>query len=238
MTAGGNLAFMNAVLAITDPGDEIVLLVPYYFNHEMAVVMAGAQAVAVPTTSSYQLDVRGDRGARSRRERVRSSRCRRTIRLARSTPGGAAGGQRALPRPRHLPHPRRGLRILHLWRRRAFFAGQPARGGRPHHLALLAVEGLRHGELADRLHGDSRGAGRSRQQDPGHDPHLSARRLAARRDCRARGWPIVCRRPPGAPGCDAPRDLRGAGRSDVPCDVPSPDGAFYYLVRVHSRWTR
>jgi aspartate/methionine/tyrosine aminotransferase len=24
------------------------------------------------------------------------------------------------------------------------------------------------------------------------------------------------------------------GRPDVPCDVPSPDGAFYYLVRVHS----
>ena len=21
----------------------------------------------------------------------------------------------------------------------------------------------------------------------------------------------------------------------MPCDVPSPDGAFYYLVRVHSR---
>ena len=42
MTAGSNLAFMNAVLAIADVGDEIILPVPYYFNHEMAVVMAGA----------------------------------------------------------------------------------------------------------------------------------------------------------------------------------------------------
>ena len=41
VTAGGNLAFVNAVLAIADPGDEFIFPVPYYFNHEMAVVMAG-----------------------------------------------------------------------------------------------------------------------------------------------------------------------------------------------------
>src|SRR5688500_1478794 len=49
VTAGGNLAFMNAVLAITNPGDEIVLPVPYYFNHEMAIVMAGCRPVPVAT---------------------------------------------------------------------------------------------------------------------------------------------------------------------------------------------
>jgi aspartate/methionine/tyrosine aminotransferase len=57
VTAGGNLAFMNAVLAITDPGDEIILPVPFYFNHEMAIVMAGAQAVLAPTTAEFQLDL-------------------------------------------------------------------------------------------------------------------------------------------------------------------------------------
>lgn len=40
VTAGGNMAFMNALIAITDPGDEVVLQTPYYFNHEMAVTMA------------------------------------------------------------------------------------------------------------------------------------------------------------------------------------------------------
>src|SRR5436190_1013372 len=29
VTAGGNMAFMNAVLAIADPGDEIILPTPY-----------------------------------------------------------------------------------------------------------------------------------------------------------------------------------------------------------------
>jgi aspartate/methionine/tyrosine aminotransferase len=54
VTAGGNMAFMNAVLALTDPGDEIILQTPYYFNHEMAVTMAGCRPVLVPTDSNYQ----------------------------------------------------------------------------------------------------------------------------------------------------------------------------------------
>jgi aspartate/methionine/tyrosine aminotransferase len=55
VTAGGNLAFVNAVLAIADPGDEIVVQAPYYFNHEMAIVLAGCRPVVVPTDRNYQL---------------------------------------------------------------------------------------------------------------------------------------------------------------------------------------
>jgi aspartate/methionine/tyrosine aminotransferase len=57
VTAGGNMAFVNAVLAIADPGDEIVLLRPFYFNHEMAIEMAGCRAVAVQTTMGHQPDL-------------------------------------------------------------------------------------------------------------------------------------------------------------------------------------
>src|SRR5207253_108726 len=57
VTAGGNMAFFNALLAIADAGDEIVLPTPYYFNHEMAIVMLGCRPVLVPTTDDYQLDV-------------------------------------------------------------------------------------------------------------------------------------------------------------------------------------
>jgi len=55
VTAGANMGFVNAVLAITDPGDEIILNLPYYFNHEMAITMADCQAVCVPTDENYQL---------------------------------------------------------------------------------------------------------------------------------------------------------------------------------------
>src|SRR5205085_4962460 len=57
VTAGSNLAFASAILAITDPGDEVILQTPYYFNHEMAVTMANAKPVLVPTLPNYQLDL-------------------------------------------------------------------------------------------------------------------------------------------------------------------------------------
>ena len=55
VTAGSNMAFMNAVLAITSPGDEIILNTPYYFNHEMAVKIAGCDPVLVKTNENYHL---------------------------------------------------------------------------------------------------------------------------------------------------------------------------------------
>lgn len=70
VTAGGNMAFMNAVLAITDPGDEIVFPVPYYFNHEMAVVMAGCRPVPVLSDPHYQLDLDAIRTAMTPRTRA------------------------------------------------------------------------------------------------------------------------------------------------------------------------
>ncbi|MBW4452465.1 MAG: pyridoxal phosphate-dependent aminotransferase [Nostoc indistinguendum CM1-VF10] len=55
VTAGSNMGFMNAILAITNPGDEIILNTPYYFNHEMAIAMAGCHTVLVATDENYQL---------------------------------------------------------------------------------------------------------------------------------------------------------------------------------------
>ena len=57
VTAGSNMGFMSAALGIADQGDEFILPVPYYFDHEMAVVMIGAKAVTVPTKPDYQLDL-------------------------------------------------------------------------------------------------------------------------------------------------------------------------------------
>jgi len=54
VTAGGNMAFMNAVLAITDPGDEVILPTPYYFNHEMAITMAGCRPVLVRSRMAWR----------------------------------------------------------------------------------------------------------------------------------------------------------------------------------------
>ena len=70
VTAGGNNAFINAVLALGDPGDEFILPTPYYFNHEMAITMANCVPVLVPTDASYQLDVAAMRAAITPRTRA------------------------------------------------------------------------------------------------------------------------------------------------------------------------
>ena len=57
VTSGGNMAFVNALLAICDEGDEVVLMSPFYFNHEMAVTMAGCRPVLVATRRDFQLDL-------------------------------------------------------------------------------------------------------------------------------------------------------------------------------------
>src|SRR5262249_7422703 len=70
VTAGGNMAFMNAVLAIADPGDEFILQMPYYFNHEMAVTMASCKPVLVETDENYQLRPESIRAAITPRTRA------------------------------------------------------------------------------------------------------------------------------------------------------------------------
>ena len=70
VTAGGNMAFGHAILAITQPGDEVILPVPFYFNHEMAIQMADCAAVLVPTDDRYQLNLDAIRRAITPRTRA------------------------------------------------------------------------------------------------------------------------------------------------------------------------
>jgi len=89
VTAGGNMAFMNAVLAITDPGDEVILQTPYYFNHEMAITMANGRAVLVATDENHQLRPDAIRQAIT-------SRTRAVVTVSPNNPTGAVYPEAAL----------------------------------------------------------------------------------------------------------------------------------------------
>jgi len=89
VTAGGNMAFMNALLAIADPGDEIVLLTPYYFNHEMAVTMLNCRPVLVATDAQFQPDV-------ARIHAALTSRTRAVVTVSPNNPTGAVYSEAAL----------------------------------------------------------------------------------------------------------------------------------------------
>jgi aspartate/methionine/tyrosine aminotransferase len=82
VTAGANMAFMHAVLAITMPGDEVILPVPFYFNHEMAIEMAGCRVVTVPTDDHYQLRLDAI-------ERALTPRTRAVVTISPNNPSGA-----------------------------------------------------------------------------------------------------------------------------------------------------
>jgi len=57
VTAGSNMAFSSLMQVIADPDDEIILLTPYYFNHEMAIRLVNAKPVLVPTLDNFHPDL-------------------------------------------------------------------------------------------------------------------------------------------------------------------------------------
>jgi aspartate/methionine/tyrosine aminotransferase len=82
VTAGSNMGFFTALLAIADPGDEIIILSPYYFNHEMAIRMVNCEPVLVPTGPDYQPDLDAI-------EKAISPRTRAIVTISPNNPTGA-----------------------------------------------------------------------------------------------------------------------------------------------------
>lgn len=48
ITAGCNLAFLAAVLAVAGPGSSVILPAPWYFNHQMTLQILGIGVAALP----------------------------------------------------------------------------------------------------------------------------------------------------------------------------------------------
>lgn len=89
VTAGSNMGFMNAILAITNPGDEIIIQSPYFFNHEMTIVMANCRPVIVATDEGYQL--RPDAIAKAITDKTKA-----IVTTSPNNPTGAVYGEAAL----------------------------------------------------------------------------------------------------------------------------------------------
>lgn len=81
VTAGSNMAFNTAVLAITDPGDEVILSLPYYFNHEMSLIMERCKPVLVPCNDDFHLDL----------EKIKSSITKKTKAIVTISPNNPSG---------------------------------------------------------------------------------------------------------------------------------------------------
>jgi aspartate/methionine/tyrosine aminotransferase len=234
VTAGGNQAFMNAVLAITDPGDSVILPTPYYFNHEMAVVMAGARAVGVPTQADYQLDLRAIESAIDATTRA-------VVTVSPNNPTGAVYPEadlravNALCRARGLFHIHDEAYEYFSYDGARIFSPGAIGDAAEHTISLFSLSkaygmaSWRIGymvvplALNDAIH---------KIQDtilicpPAASQHAAHAALQV-----GRAYSV-----PHVEGLDRTRrtvhaELTAPG---LPCDLPSAEGAFYYLIRVHS----
>jgi aspartate/methionine/tyrosine aminotransferase len=84
ITAGGNQAFMLALMTLVDPGDEVLLPSPYFVNHEMAIAALGAVPREVPLSEARGFALRWED-----LEQSISSRTRAVVVCTPSNPTGA-----------------------------------------------------------------------------------------------------------------------------------------------------
>ena len=234
VTAGGNQAFVNAILAVTDPGDEVVLPVPYYFNHEMAIVIAGAVPVGVRTDREYQLDEDAIAAALTPRTRA-------VVTVSPNNPTGAVYPEAALRAVNELCRDR-GVFHIHD-EAYEYFTYAPARHFSPgsipdagrHTMSLYSLSkayGMASWRIGYMVVPEALADAINKIQDtllicP---PAVSQRAALA---ALAVGAAYPRRH---LAELDAMRHTIFEALTDpgVPCDVPAVAGAFYYLVRVHS----
>ena len=235
VSAGGNMAFMNAVLAITDPGDEVILPLPYYFNHEMAIAMAGCRPVAVPTDESYQLRLDAIEAAITERTRA-------VVTVSPNNPSGAVYPEVALREVNDLCR-RRG--IYHIsdeayeyftYSGATHFSPGSIPGAGEHTISLFSLSkayGLASWRIGYMAIPDGLLHSVKKIQDtilicPPVISQYAARGAleAGAAYCRERLRDIAEVR-------EVVREAL-AEIGDI-CDVPPADGAFYYLIRVHTR---
>ena len=138
VTAGGNMAFANAVLAVADPGDEVILPTPYYFNHEMAVTIAGCKPLLVPTDAAWQLRVDAIRDAITPRTRA-------VVTVSPNNPTGAVYPEAALRAVNALCRDR-GVYHVHdeayeyfTWGGARHFSPAAIDGAAPHTIGLYSL---------------------------------------------------------------------------------------------------
>ena len=234
VTAGSNMGFINALLAIADPGDEIILPTPFYFNHEMATVMANCTPVLVPTTASNQLDLDAIKKAFTPRTRA-------VVTVSPNNPTGAV-------------YPESDLRALNAWcRDRGVFhisdeAYEYFTYGTARHFSPGSIDAAADHTIS--LFSFSKGYGMAswrvgymvlpaRLFDAVNKiqdtvlvcpPHISQQAaLAAVRIGQSYARP-------GVEALGRMREVirRELTRADVPCDTPDADGAFYFFVRVRA----
>jgi aspartate/methionine/tyrosine aminotransferase len=236
VTAGGNLAFANAILAICDPGDEVILPTPYYFNHEMAITMANCRPVLVPTDAAYQLDLAALRAAITPRTRA-------IVTVSPNNPTGAVYPAAALRAVNQLCA-ERGLFHISDEAYEAFvydgvthFSAASLDGSAPHTISLFSLSkayGFASWRIGWMVFPENLEAAMRKIQDTLLICPPVISQFAAVGALQA-GAPWVRERVNALAAVRAivQRELAPLAADGV-CEIPPAQGAFYFLLRVRS----
>lgn len=232
VTAGGNLAFMNALLAIADPGDEVIFPVPFYFNHEMAAVMADVRPVPVPSRADLQIDVEAI-------ARAITPRTKAVVTVSPNNPTGTVYDEASLRAVNALCRDR-GVFHIHDEAYEYFTYGVPhfspgsIDGAAAHTISLYSLSkgyGMASWRVGYMVLPESLWGAVNKIQDTLLicAPAVSQRAAMAALTVGA-GYVT-----PRLAALDATRRRMHAALSapGVPCDVNHPRGAFYFFLRVH-----
>lgn len=234
VTAGGNLAFMNAALAVTDPGDDVILPVPYYFNHEMAIEMAGARVVPVPTDDQRQLDLEAI-------ARAVTPRTRAVVTVSPNNPTGVVYPEAALRAVNELCRDR-GLFHIHdevyeyfLYEQARHFSPGRLPGAAAHTISMYSLSkayGLASWRMGYMVVPEALWVAVNKIQDT----LLVCPPVVSQRVARAALGVGRSYAQSHLARLDEMRRLMADALSapDLPCEVPTALGAFYYFVRVRS----
>lgn len=234
VTAGGNMAFFNAVLATADVGDEILLQTPYYFNHEMAIGMAGCKAVLVPTDDNYQLRVDAIAAAITPRTKA-------VVTVSPNNPTGAVYPEKALREVNELCRAR-GIYHIHDEAYEYFtyggvkpFSPGAIPGSAPHTISLYSYSkaygfaGWRIGYMVIPAHLEE--AVRKIQDTNLISPTMIAQTAALGALKAGAGY---CRSK--VAGMAEVREVARKAFAEISafCAAPLTDGAFYFFLRIDS----
>jgi len=234
VTAGANMAFMHAVLSITSIGDEVILPTPFYFNHEMAIEMAGCRVVRVPTDDHYQLRL-------DAMEAAITDRTRAIVTISPNNPSGAVLTEPSL-RAVNALCAERGL--FHIsdepYEYFTYGVGHTSPGALPgsaaHTISMFSLSkayGFAGWRIGYVVYPEVLTSAMVKSQDtilicpPAVSQHAALAAIAAG-PAYARGH---------LTSLAAMRKIIYAALSDaaVPCDVNVAAGAFYFFLRVHAR---
>jgi len=234
VTAGGNLAFMTAAFAVLDAGDEVILPAPFYFNHEMAIVMAGGVPVSVPTAENYQLDVDAIAAAVTPRTRL-------VVTVSPNNPTGAVYSEATLRRLNQLCRDR-GLFHIHdeayeyfVYGGASHFSPASIAGAADHTISLFTLSkayGMASWRVGYMVFPARLEDAVNKVQDtliicaPVVSQHAAVAAIGVGRSYTEAQLT----------GLDAARQfaINVLSAADVPCDVADSQGAFYHFLRIHS----